>query len=81
MIAVLPYENVFRDIFMRDPKMPKDYLDNKLSKDVQNAVKNYCGNKVSELMSVSFDTWTELMNVLNNDRKSIPGCFYLKEVK
>ncbi len=81
MIAVIPYENVFKDIFMRDPKMPDDYLDGKLSKDVQTAVKNYGGDKAKEQAMCTFDTWTALMGVLNNDRKSVPGVFYLKEVK
>lgn len=81
MIAVIPYENVFKDIFMRGPKMPDDYLDGKLSKDVQTAVKNYGGDKAREQASCTFDTWTVLMEVLNNDRKSVPGVFYLKEVK
>ena len=81
MILIIPYENVVKDIFLRDPKMPGDYLDGKLSKDVQTAVKNYDSDKAKELASQTFDTWTALMEVLNNDRKSIPGCFYLKEVK
>lgn len=81
MIAILPYENVFKDIFLRDPKMPDDYLNDKLSKDVQTAVKNYGDDKVKELAATTFDTWTALMEVLNNDRKSIPGCFYLKDLK
>ena len=81
MIAILYYENIFKDIFLRDPVLPKDYLDGKLSKDVQNAVKNYSDDKVKELAVQTFDTWTALMDVLNNDRKSITGCFFLKEVK
>lgn len=81
MIAILPYENVFKDIFMREPKMPGDYLNMKLLKDTQNAVKNYDDVKVMELASRTFETWTALMDVLNNDRKSITGCFYLSEVK
>lgn len=81
MIAVLKYEKVFEDIFLEEPKMPSDFLDAKKSNDVKNAVINYDADKVKSLASATFDTWTALMDVLNNDRKSISGCFYLKEVK
>ena len=81
MIAILRYKDVFKDIFDREPIMPTDYLDVKLSKDVQNAVKTYDNEKIINLASVTFDTWDKLMKVLNNDRKSLSETFYIKEIK
>lgn len=80
MIAILKYRDIFKDIFDREPVMPTDYLDDKLSKDVKNAVSTYSNEKVISLASVTFETWDKLMKVLNNDRNSLSETFYIKEI-
>ena len=81
MIAILKYKDIFKDIFGREPVIPTDYLDDKLSKDVKNAVNTYSNEKVISLASVTFETWDKLMKVLNNDRNSLSETFYIKEIK
>ena len=81
MIAILKFDDVFKDIYLEEISGPKEYLNDKVCKDVQNAVKNYDNEKIKSLASETFDTWASLMDVLNNDRKRITGCFFLKEIK
>ena len=81
MIAILKFDDVFKDIYLEEISGPKEYLNDKVCKDVQNAVKTYDDEKVKSLAFETFDTWTALMDVLNNDRKRISGCFFLREIK
>lgn len=81
MIIILDYKRVFLDVFHRDPIMPKDFLASENEAQIRKAIKDYSGEHAKELSSLIFDTWTEFTNKMNNERKSLPGCFYIKEIK
>lgn len=83
MIAVLSYESIFKDIFLREPTKPEDFLDNRLNGEVKDAIKYYDDDKVKSIASVTFETWKDLMDKMSTQEgiNELPGSFYLKEIK
>lgn len=57
-----------------------DYTNSSL-KDLQNFLKIADVNQLKTCSQLNFDSWKELTDKMNTDRKSFPNAFFLKEIK
>ena len=50
-------------------------------KGLQSYLKTASADNLERSVKMKFSTMTELTNAINQDRKSFPGSFYIKEIK
>ena len=79
MILVIEANKLYRTCIM-DENAVFDHSDRSI-KMVRDFLKNSDPEVLKSISMAQFDTWKELMDVLNNERKTLSGEIFLKEVK
>ena len=78
MILVIEANELYRTCIM-DKNAEFDHSDRSM-KMVRDFLKNSEPEVLKSISTAQFDTWKSLMDVLNNDRKSLKGEIFLKEI-
>lgn len=77
MILVINLHDLYKTYTNKDNF---DYSNSSL-KDLQNFLKIADVNQLKTCSQLNFDSWKELTDKMNTDRKAFPNAFFLKEIK